>query len=74
MPKLRVFSGAELCQLLVEHGFRKVRQRGSHVVMQKADGGSTVTVPVPQHKEIRAGTLRSIVRQTGLNRSMFETQ
>ncbi|WP_231561687.1 type II toxin-antitoxin system HicA family toxin [Nitrosococcus oceani] len=30
-----------------------MRQRGSHIVMQKQISGSTVTVPVPDHKEIR---------------------
>jgi len=29
MPKLRVFSGVELCNFLSEHGFERVRQRGS---------------------------------------------
>lgn len=72
MPRLRVFSGKALCQLLGKHGFVKVRQRGSHAVMQKRDGQSTVTVPVPQHREIRSGTLRSIIRQTGLDRTIFE--
>lgn len=39
--------------------------------MQKQVPGSTVTVPVPDHKEIRIGTLMSIVRQSGLDRSLF---
>ena len=55
-----------------DHGFEKVRQRGSHVVMQKQITGSTVTVPVPDHKEIRVGTLRSIIRQSGVQRTEFE--
>lgn len=54
------------------HGFEKVRQRGSHMVMQKQIPGSTVTVPVPNHKEIREGTLMSIIRQSGIPRSKFE--
>jgi len=74
MPRLRVFSGKSLCHLLSLHGFIQIRQRGSHVVMQKVKGQSTITVPVPQHKEIRTGTLRSIIRQTGLSRSMFESR
>ena len=53
MPKLGVFSGAELCRLLKQNGFDEVRQRGSHVVMQKYEGLTTVTVPVPMHREIR---------------------
>ena len=32
----------------------------------------TITVPVPNHKEIRSGTLMSIIRQSKLNRSIFE--
>jgi len=40
--------------------------------MQKADDDGTITVPVPDHGELRAGTLRSIIRQSGLPRSEFE--
>jgi len=69
---LRVFSGKELCRLLSQHGFQQVRQRGSHAVMQKRIGNSTVTVPVPMHDEIRIGTLQSIIRQSGLARQLFE--
>ncbi len=72
MGKLKIFSGKEVCQILETHGFEKVRQRGSHVVMQKQIPGSTVTVPVPDHKEIRTGTLMSIIRQSGVQRSEFE--
>lgn len=72
MGRLRVFSGKELCRLLTQHGFQQVRQRGSHVVMQKRTDISTVTVPVPMHDEIRIGTLQSIIRQSGLARAFFE--
>lgn len=50
----------------------QVRQRGSHVIMQKRAGDTTITVPVPLHDEIRIGTLQSIIRQTGLAKSLFE--
>lgn len=72
MGRLRVFSGKELCRLLTQHGFQQVRQRGSHVVMQKRAANTTVTVPVPMHDEIRIGTLQSIIRQSGLVRTLFE--
>jgi predicted RNA binding protein YcfA (HicA-like mRNA interferase family) len=72
MPKLGHFSGTEICRVLGQNGFRRVRQRGSHVVMQKETVGSTITVPVPMHREIRIGTLLSIIRQSGLPRSYFE--
>ena len=30
------------------------------------------TVPVPDHAELRAGTLQSIIRQSGIPRGEFE--
>ncbi|MGE0608578.1 MAG: type II toxin-antitoxin system HicA family toxin [Pirellulales bacterium] len=70
---MRILSGADVCAILQRFGFREVRRRGSHIVMQRmADEGST-TVPVPDHREIRIGTLRSIIRQSGVARSEFET-
>lgn len=73
MGKLRKLSGREVCAILSRHGFFEVRQRGSHVVMQKREQGSTVTVPVPLHTELRIGTLQSIIRQSGLPRDEFES-
>ncbi|GIW42361.1 MAG: hypothetical protein KatS3mg076_2938 [Candidatus Binatia bacterium] len=72
MAKLRVLSGREVCAILARHGFVEVRRRGSHVVMQKRVDDSTITVPVPDHDELRPGTLLSIIRQSGLARSLFE--
>ena len=73
MGKLRVLSGKEVCGVLARHGFAEVRQRGSHIVMQKKLPDTTVTVPVPNHAEIRIGTLQSIIRQSGIPRSEFES-
>ena len=42
--------------------------------MQKRTATSTITVPVPDHKELRAGTLQSIIRQSQLPRSLFEVE
>jgi predicted RNA binding protein YcfA (HicA-like mRNA interferase family) len=72
MARLRVLSGREVCRILESHGFLEVRQRGSHVVMQKRTPVGTVTVPVPSHSELKLGTLRSIIRQSGLLREVFE--
>jgi predicted RNA binding protein YcfA (HicA-like mRNA interferase family) len=41
--------------------------------MQRAGDGSSITVPVPDHPEIRIGTLLSILRQSGVPRADFET-
>jgi predicted RNA binding protein YcfA (HicA-like mRNA interferase family) len=72
LGKLKVLSGQEICGILSSHGFEIVRQRGSHIVMQKKSGTSTITVPVPNHREIKIGTLKSIIRQSKLSSSEFE--
>jgi predicted RNA binding protein YcfA (HicA-like mRNA interferase family) len=72
LGKLRVCSGKEICQILASFGFTEVRRRGSHIVMQKKLTETTITVPIPDHKEIKTGTLLSIIRQSGVPISEFE--
>ncbi|MBU1853723.1 MAG: type II toxin-antitoxin system HicA family toxin [Candidatus Omnitrophica bacterium] len=72
MHKLRVLSGKDVCKILSTYGFVEVRRRGSHIVMQRTESGSTTTVPIPDHRELRIGTLQSIIRQSGVQRSKFE--
>ena len=72
MSKLRVLSGKEVCKILEKYGFKEVRRKGSHIVMQKRVKNSTITVPVPDHKELKRGTLLSIIRQSGVPKGEFE--
>jgi predicted RNA binding protein YcfA (HicA-like mRNA interferase family) len=72
LGKLRVMSGREACEILSSHGFVQVRQRGSHIVMQRRHGLDTSTVIVPDHDKLARGTLGSIIRQCGLGRELFE--
>jgi predicted RNA binding protein YcfA (HicA-like mRNA interferase family) len=74
VPKLRVLSGKEVCKIMSKHGFIEVRRKGSHIIMQKKEGNTTITVPVPDHEELRIGTLSGIIRQSGLPRSLFEAK
>jgi predicted RNA binding protein YcfA (HicA-like mRNA interferase family) len=41
--------------------------------MQRQDEEGTTTVPVPDHKQLAIGTIRAIIRQSGLPRTEFET-
>jgi predicted RNA binding protein YcfA (HicA-like mRNA interferase family) len=41
--------------------FFEVRQKSRHIVMQKKTNNTTITVPVPNHSEIKIGTLQSII-------------
>jgi predicted RNA binding protein YcfA (HicA-like mRNA interferase family) len=70
MPKLRVLSGREVCDLLERNGFQAVRQRGTHVIMRT----DRVSFPVPLHRTIDRGTLDAIIRQSGLPRAVFESE
>ncbi|MBI4886202.1 MAG: type II toxin-antitoxin system HicA family toxin [Acidobacteria bacterium] len=72
MGKLRVLSGREVCSVLEAEGFSAVRRKGSHIVMQKRVGEATTTLIVPDHVELKMGTLSSIIRQSRLSRSLFE--
>ena len=65
-------SGREACEILARQGFAQVRQKGSHIVMQRTDGVNTTTVVVPDHAELKIGTLSAIIRQSGLGRNLFE--
>ena len=64
MSKLPVVSGAECVKALGKVGFVVYRQRGSHITMVRKSPHSQTTVP--NHKELDRGTLRAIIRQTGL--------
>ncbi|HAM43878.1 MAG TPA: hypothetical protein DCM67_02480 [Propionibacteriaceae bacterium] len=74
MPELRVLSGREVCKIMARHGFEQVRVKGSHMIMQKTESNTTITVPVPDHSELKTGTLSGIIRQSGLPRSLFEAE
>ena len=67
MPKLPVLSGRDVVKALERLGFEQMRQRGSHVIMQRGGVGCVV----PLHKEVKTGTLAGIVRQAGLTQEEF---
>jgi len=74
MGKLKRLSGRDVRRILERHDFVCVRQRGSHMVLQRRrEDGGTVTVPLRDRKQPKTGTLRGIIEQSGLPRSLFET-
>ena len=64
MAKLPVLSGDKLIILLRNAGFQVVRQKGSHISLQK-ENYKTV---VPLHDELARGTLLGILKQCGLSK------
>jgi predicted RNA binding protein YcfA (HicA-like mRNA interferase family) len=71
MGRLPVVSGREAIRALSKAGFVEMRQSGSHVVLQKKMPGTTNTIVVPDHSELAPGTLRAIIRKSGLSVDEF---
>ena len=69
MPKLPHISGTEAVRALQELGFEVIRQKGSHIVMRRGSQGCIV----PNHREIKIGTLAGIIRQAGVSAEEFIT-
>ncbi len=67
MPKLPVISGAEATRAFSLLGFAVVRQRGSHVVLRRDSSGCVV----PNHRELKTGTLAGILKQAGVSADEF---
>jgi predicted RNA binding protein YcfA (HicA-like mRNA interferase family) len=72
LPRWRLLSSGEVTRILEANGFAVVRQRGSHIILQRRDGETTITIPVPNQREIAIGTLLSIVRQSRLDPVLFQ--
>ena len=69
MPQLPVISGRDLVRALAKAGWQMVRQRGSHMILVK--DGSIATLSVPDHREVAKGTLRGLIRSSGLSVDEF---
>jgi len=62
----------EVKRRLEAAGFVEVWQTGSHIKFAKTTSAGTRTATVPKHREVAAGTLRSILRQAGIGAEDFE--
>jgi len=65
--KLPVLSWRDLLKILKKSGFWHTGQTGSHIFL--TDGVHKVTIP--RHKEIKKGTLMSIIFQSGITKQEF---
>lgn len=65
MTKLPVISGRKLVRALGRAGFEVDRQRGSHIILFRADPPTVLSVP--NHRELDRGTLRAILRRADIS-------
>jgi predicted RNA binding protein YcfA (HicA-like mRNA interferase family) len=69
MGKLANISGREAVKAFEKAGWKAIGQVGSHVVLVKP--GIRVNLSIPQHKELSVGTLRALIRLSGLSVDEF---
>lgn len=71
MPKLPSVSGERVIRALKRAGFAQLRQKGSHVSLEKRTGEQVWKTVVPIHSELAKGTLADILKQCGLTVDEF---
>lgn len=69
MPSLPVLSGRDVVASFVTLGWQVARQRGSQIILIKP--GHIASLSVPDHREVAKGTLRSLIRASGLTVEEF---
>ena len=68
MPKFPGLSGKEIVRALEKLGFHVTRQSGSHILMKRGEMGCVI----PNHKEVKVGTVNGILRQAAISPEEFE--
>jgi predicted RNA binding protein YcfA (HicA-like mRNA interferase family) len=63
-------SGRKVVEALLKIGYEKDRQKGSHIVMRQVSYPHRRIV-VPDHNEVAKGTMRAIIRHSGLTVEEF---
>lgn len=71
MPKLPSVPGERVVRALKRAGFVELRQKGSHVSLEKRTGDQVFKTVVPLHHELARGTLSDILKQSGLSLEQF---
>ena len=70
MSRLPVVSGREAARVFGKAGYEFDHQTGSHMVLRQRQPPHR-RLSVPDHHELAKGTLRSLIRQSGLTVDQF---
>ena len=72
MPKIPQVSTKQVIKVLIQIGFERTSQKGSHIKFQRKESDFTETIIVPNHKIIKKGTLRNgILKPAGISLKEF---
>ena len=72
MTKVPSASYREVIRALRRDGWVVVRQKGSHIRLQKHTAAETLKLTVPAHSPIKRSTLSHILKQAGLSAEQFK--
>jgi predicted RNA binding protein YcfA (HicA-like mRNA interferase family) len=70
-PKLPPVSAKETIGTFQKIGYTVVRQRGSHIRLRDLNNPSHKPLTVPNHKEIKPGLLRKMIKDANLTVEEF---
>ena len=71
MPQLPSVSGERVVRALKRADFVELRQKGSHVSLERRAGDQVFKTVVPMHSDLAKGTLSDILKQCGLKLDEF---
>jgi predicted RNA binding protein YcfA (HicA-like mRNA interferase family) len=71
VARLPLVSGKEVAKRLQKAGFEFVRQTGSRMILRR-ERPHRMMVSIPDHKELKKGTLKHILQQAGVPVEEFE--
>jgi predicted RNA binding protein YcfA (HicA-like mRNA interferase family) len=69
MGTLANISGKEAARAFAKAGWVAIGQVGSHLVMTRP--GVRANLSIPQHRELKPGTLRALIRNSGMTVEEF---
>jgi len=70
MSRLPILKAREVIRSLEKAGFKRIRQKGSHVFMQHPNGNTTL-IPLHPGRDIDRALLQKIIADTGMTQKEF---
>lgn len=64
---MKLVSGKQLCKIVEQYGRILKRIKGSHHIFEKQGLKITLSIPVHANKDLKIGTLKSLLKQANLS-------
>lgn len=71
MSKVPSLSYTQIIHALQRDGWTVVRQRGSHILLNKRIGNDLLKITVPAHRPVKRSTLAHIIKQARIELERF---